>query len=122
MKTQNSLSKTICFNMTMNIHGIRETVEKEAQKSKHPQQAIALFELMSEISEDCFSAGWIRDNGENLWKAKKQFEETHSAIDYGDSEIDCSALSALCELANTCKCWWEWRDDNPRCFLLSEWG
>ena len=104
---------------------IRETVEREAQKSKHPGQAIALFHLMSDISEECFSAGWIVNNGENLWKIKQRFESLISigvdAIDYGAGEIDVQTLIDLCELAAESGCWWTWINGNPKCILLKDW-
>ena len=108
----------------MSVFSIREAVEQESQKSKHPGQAIALFDLMSEISEDCFSAGWITNNGENLWKIKQRFEGLvqADAIDYGDSEIDVRALSNLCKLADESGCWWTWLNGDPVCVPIAEWG
>ena len=92
----------------MSAFSIRETIEQESQKSKNPGQAIALFDLMSDISEECFFAGWIVSNGENLWKIKQQFEGLvqADAIDYGAGEIDVQMLIDLCELAVKSGCWW----------------
>ena len=110
----------------MSVFSIRETIEREAQKSENPGQAIALYNLMSDISEECFSAGWIVSNGENLWKIKQQFEGLISigvdAIDYGAGEIDVATLINLCELAVNSKCWWTWIDGDPVCVPLVEWG
>ena len=117
----------------MSAFSIRETIEREAQKSKNPGQAIALYELMSAISEECYSAGWIVDNGENLWKIGLQFERlvstgieeleiaTHT-FDYGAGEIDISTLIDLSDLAAESGCWWTWIDGNPKCILLKDWG
>lgn len=108
----------------MSAFSIRKTIEREAQKSENPGQAIALYDLMSDISEECYSAVWIADNGKNLWKIKQQFEGLvqADAIDYGAGEIDVQTLIDLCELAAESGCWWTWIDGNPICVPLLEWG
>ena len=107
----------------MSAFSIRETIEREAQKSENPGQAIALFDLMSDISEECFSAGWIVSNGENLWKIKQRFEGLvqADAIDYGAGEIDDQTLIDLCELASESGCWWTLLNGDPVCVPLFKW-
>jgi len=100
---------------------IDELVKEEAKKSAHPEQAIALFDLMSQLSEEQFCAGWILGNESILWECVKPIDENDELPQYGD-EISIKSLVELWRLSQIAQCWWIWEwDSEPTCIPLSEW-
>lgn len=66
----------------------------------------ALYELMSEISEDCWHAGWMSGNEFALWDAIVTGDRT-----YGQSFMDENLLASVKALSEQVGGWIEWRDD-----------
>lgn len=64
-----------------------------------------LYELMSEISEDCYFAGWMVGNEYTLWSSIQTGE-----MRYGMSDIDRDLLAQVAALAVKTGCWIVWRD------------
>lgn len=75
-----------------------------------------LYELMSEISEDCWCAGWMDGNEYALWDALKTGDRTYD-MSLMDERLleDCEALSE--EIGG----WIEWRDDEHG-LPIGSWG
>lgn len=78
-----------------------------------------LYELMSDISEDCWCAGWMHGNEFALWDAI-----TTGDLNYGMGEIDRVDLAQVAALAVGCGRWIIWRDDDDGLDKndASEWG
>lgn len=78
-----------------------------------------MFELMSEISEDCWCAGWMHGNEFALWKAMVSGE-----LNYGQAVIDRALLSQVAALSVETGKWIIWRDDADGLDDrdVSEWG
>ncbi len=65
-----------------------------------------LAELMSEISEDCYCAGWIIDNEYGIWEAMYT-----GNLHYGRDEIDRFKLERCRALSVLTGGWVVWLDD-----------
>jgi len=76
----------------------------------------ALYELMSEISEDCWCAGWMMGNEFALWDAIVSGDRT-----YGMDQMDEGLLASCKALAEQVGGWIEWRDDEHG-LPNAEWG
>lgn len=78
-----------------------------------------LYELMSEISEDCYFAGWMHGNEFALWDARNT-----GRLEYGLTKIDRDLLSKVAALSVRCGRWIIWRDDSDGLdpHDVSEWG
>lgn len=83
-------------------------VMKEAQKSSDPESAIALYKLMSDLSEEGWSAGWLTGNEFNLWEIVLE----NKPCNYGQNEINQETIDRLRDLSSKCGGWWYWNDDN----------
>lgn len=68
-------------------------------KDLTPEQ-LALADLMSEISERCYHAGWMQNVEYVLWDALKSGERI-----YGHGTITQEDISALKELSQAANCW-----------------
>lgn len=77
----------------------------------------ALAETMSEISESCWSAGWLNDLEYSLWKAM----ETGN-LDYGWG-IEQRDLDRLRHLAGLAGGWWIWpkHAENKTFVAMEKW-
>jgi hypothetical protein len=78
----------------------------------------ALAQMMCDLSQDCFCAGWIHNNEYRLWTA---LTTGHRA--YGGAEIperDANRMRYLHELAGG---WWIWPEgeDSIRFVTTEEW-
>jgi hypothetical protein len=78
-----------------------------------------LYDLMSEISEDCWCAQWMCGNEFALWDAIADGD-----LKYGQSEIDRALLSQVAALSVKTGKWIIWRDDHDGLdpHDVSEWG
>lgn len=80
---------------------------------------LALAELMSSLSEDCWAAGWMSGTEDAVWEL---VQGTRTEWGMGPSEprmVD--AIGAVADLANA---WIVWDDDEPDGFKavsLSDW-
>lgn len=98
----------------------REDLRVEAEKSINPAAAIALYSLMSDLSECCWCASWMSGNGRELWKMSEELS-VEVSVEYGMDSIDYSDLRELRRLSTEADCWWEYSGDSIRCYLLEEW-
>ena len=66
--------------------------------------ALALFEAMSEVSEDRIFAGWEIGNGSTIWR----WLQTGEMQMFGDTTVDDidSMRATIVHLANACGLWW----------------
>ncbi len=77
-----------------------------------------LYETMSDISEDCYCAGWMMGLEFAIWGALQDGDRR-----YGMSEMDAEQLERCRTLANELDGWVIWVDDDERQNLpASEWG
>lgn len=76
----------------------------------------ALYELMSEISEDCWCAGWMMGNEYSLWDAIVTGDRT-----YGMGFMEEGLLASCKALSDQVGGWIEWRDDEQG-LPAGEWG
>jgi hypothetical protein len=78
-----------------------------------------LYELMSEISEDCWCAGWMHGNEFSLWEAIST-----GNLRYGMGEMDRDLLAQVAALSVKTGKWIIWRDDQDGLdpHDVSEWG
>lgn len=79
----------------------------------------ALRHLMSEISEDCYCAGWMSGLESDLWK--RAFLGLELTL-YGGRPIEYSKLESLRILAKATNSWWIWDDAlvAQRCITFDE--
>jgi hypothetical protein len=80
------------------------------------EAALELRELMSEISEDHYAAGWLFSLEFDLWRLAFETPEAK----YGYSTLSLEELGKLVELTHRCQGWWIY--DTKRRFLThDEW-
>jgi hypothetical protein len=79
------------------------------------QQELAVF--MSDISERCYSAGWMMDLEYVLWEAL-----TNGERKYGHDIISPSDIIQLKQLSKQCNCWIYFDDINDQTAIeLDQW-
>lgn len=84
-----------------------------------PQQT-ELYELMSEISEECYCAGWMNGNEFRLWRAV--IDPTDDRW-YGMAEIEVAQVERLRALSTGIGGWIVWFDDQDDPDLPpAQWG
>ena len=66
-----------------------------------------LYELMSDISEDCYCAGWMHGLEYAIWGALQDGDRS-----YGMSEMDAAQLERCRALAKELDGWVIWYDDD----------
>lgn len=80
-----------------------------------------LYELMSDISEDCYCAGWMHGLEYAIWGALQGGDRR-----YGMSEMDAAKLERCRVLAKELDGWVIWYDDddedNDAVLPINEWG
>lgn len=80
----------------------------------------ALYERMSDISEECYAAGWMTGNEYTLWE---MVANPDASRNYGMSSVSESDLSELREISTEIGGWIRWVDDDDDPDLPSEeWG
>lgn len=80
----------------------------------------ALYERMSDISEECYAAGWMTGNEYTLWEMVANPEASRR---YGMSDVRESDLNELREISTEIGGWIRWVDDDDDPDLPSEeWG
>jgi hypothetical protein len=99
---------------------VRET-QNAAKLARSPNKDAAwmLVVLMSDISEDCWCAGWLMGCEYSLWSIKENAEDRTWGMAWV-SDDDCAKLR---ELSAQCGGWWIWdREAGGNVFLtLEEW-
>lgn len=89
----------------------------------------ALYQHMSDISEDHYCAGWMSGNEYRLWNAMTDPDDDRA---YGMGKISDWEVTRLRELHNAAGGWWYWHDDclepelhhdhwGPRFLTTEEW-
>lgn len=77
-----------------------------------------LYETMSDISEECYCAGWYMGNEYHIWAALHDGSRL-----YGMGEMDSEQLEKCRELAAELNGWIVWIDDDERKDMpVAEWG
>jgi hypothetical protein len=75
-----------------------------------------LYELMSDISEDCWCAGWLDGNEYSIWDAMQTGNLT-----YGMGAIDKESLEKVRELSKELNGWVIWDDAlNENAFVTAD--
>jgi len=79
-----------------------------------------LYELMSDISEECWCAGWMQGNEFSLWRV---VSDPAAPRRYGRGEISEQEATRLASLAEQIGGWVYWHDDEHEPDLPSDqWG
>lgn len=77
-----------------------------------------LYDLMSDISEDCYFAGWLMGNEYNIWDALQDGD-----LSYGLGVMDAASLERCRELSAELNGWIIWADDETdKGMPVEEWG
>ena len=77
-----------------------------------------LYDLMSDISEDCYFAGWYTGNEYHIWAALQDGNRS-----YGMGEMDADQLEQCRELSKELDGWIVWYDDDmDPAAPVEEWG
>lgn len=77
-----------------------------------------LHDLMSDISEDCWCAGWLLNNEHTIWEALQGGDRT-----YGQGEIDAERLERIRALSAELDGWIVWIDDRDEPGMpVEQWG
>lgn len=78
-----------------------------------------LYDLMSDISEDCYCAGWMHGNEFRLWSA---ITDPNDDRRYGQGEIEPHQVNRLRELSTLVDGWWRWDEEDGAQFVsLEKW-
>jgi hypothetical protein len=80
----------------------------------------ALYQLMSDISENCYCAGWMHGNEYTLWK---MVADPTASRRYGQSEVTDEEIAELKAISDDIGGWIRWHDDEDEPDLgAEEWG
>lgn len=96
-----------------------EDAESDATFARSPDPTAArdLMQRMSDLSEDCYCAGWLIGCEYTLW----HFVLTGPG-DWGQSRVAREDIDAMRALSEKCGGWVAWRDDIGNVFVpLAEW-
>jgi hypothetical protein len=102
-------------------------IESAATENKDKEQAMpmnwkqkALYDLMSDISEDCYCAGWMMGNEYILWEI---LMNPNASRNYGQAIVTPEQIAILREISTEIGGWIRWRDEDEIPALpLVEWG
>lgn len=75
------------------------------------EKQLELYDLMGDISQDCYCAGWYLGNEYHIWRALKSGD-----FRYGRGEMDLSKLERCRTLAEEIDGWILWSNGEP-CFV-----
>ena len=79
-----------------------------------------LFQLMSDISEECYCAVWMHGNEYVLWSMVSDPDASRS---YGQDVVAEEDIDALRVFSSDINGWIRWRDDEEDLMLpVEEWG
>jgi hypothetical protein len=67
----------------------------------------ALYQLMSDISEECYYAGWMSGNEYTLWE---MVSDPKASRRYGQSEVSEEQIAELRAISNEVGGWVRWHD------------
>jgi hypothetical protein len=74
-----------------------------------------LCQFMSDISEDCYCAGWLNGLEHALWRCIESGPRS-----WGQGEITQADLDKLKALSSRCGGWWVWREGVGNVFVPLE--
>lgn len=94
-------------------------LDRELKDCPDPAAARELVELMGEISEDHYAAGWLMGLEHSLWRLA--FETPEDT--FGFSSLSMVERGKLIELTHRCQGWWVWseRRGGRRFLTYDEW-
>lgn len=72
---------------------------------------------MSEVSENCYCAGWMGDLEYSLWRMLNDPGDSG----YGQDKFSDAKKRRIASLAVAADGWWVWQDDGPVFVSLAEW-
>lgn len=100
---------------------IDKEVEKEAAKSHDPIAALLLNKIMSDISREHFSAGWLTNLEYSLWNFVENWNPNEPPF-YGQCKIHQRDIDYLRYLSEKCQGWWYINQDGDETFIsLDNW-
>ncbi|HRE87526.1 MAG TPA: hypothetical protein PK095_00175 [Myxococcota bacterium] len=73
------------------------------------EAALDLWAVMSDISEDCWCAGWVSGNEMTLWR---MVTDPKAPRHYGQSGVSDAQVEAMTVLSRLSQSWWEFREDD----------
>jgi hypothetical protein len=78
-----------------------------------------LLQLMGDISQRCWNAGWLVGLEFALWN----MIVAGTPASYGDGEVSIDQIAELRRLHNACDGWWYWdvEDDEERFVPTEQW-
>jgi hypothetical protein len=80
----------------------------------------ALYQLMSDISEDCYCAGWMTGNEYTLWE---MVTDQAAERRYGMGEVEAQSIEDMRTISAEVGGWIRWRDDDEDKELpVEDWG
>lgn len=83
-------------------------------------QQRALYQLMSDISEDCYCAGWMNGNEYTLWE---MLTTPTAPRNYGMGQVSDRDIAEMRAISNDIGGWIRWHDDADEPDLpANEWG
>lgn len=80
----------------------------------YTEPQLALYDLMSEISERCYCAGWMEGTEAACWEAVLD-----GFTRWGISVITPEEADRLADLSNQAGGWWQWNEELMREEFLS---
>jgi len=87
------------------------------ERTQDIDAADALLDFMSELSEDCYCAGWLIGTEHALWRAHEE-----GPMSWGQGDVGASAVAKLRRLSAKAGGWWRWDDEHgPLFVLMDEW-
>jgi hypothetical protein len=97
--------------------------DEQLARSVDPEAARDLWSLMSDISEQCYCAGWLLGNEDTLWRMVTDRGDTRRYGQGEDGSENCTvhavSVEALRYLHERCGGWWVWDDSAPD---AQDWG
>ncbi|WP_294636574.1 hypothetical protein [uncultured Aquabacterium sp.] len=98
---------------------MRKLIEWAKPEGQFTEDERKLYDLMSDISEDCWCAGWMCGNEYAIWDALKTGDRQ-----YGMMEMDSDLLAEVARLSAKTGGWIVWIDaeDGIPAERIDEWG
>jgi len=95
-----------------------EAQESALARALDRDAAVRLRDVMSDISEDCYCAGWLTGLEFMLWGAVVGGEPFH----FGMGRVESSDIAELRRLSEKCGGWWRFDDEHGEVFVpIDEW-
>jgi hypothetical protein len=93
-------------------------LDQALTKALDREAADVLRDEMSDISEECYCAGWLHGLESDLWLML----QGGRSRDYGQSTVSHEQLGRLRDLHEKCGGWWYWHEEHGHMFATTaEW-